>query len=212
MFRYSLLLFMLSSSIIFISCNSENSASDESEKAYQDYKNFVTQVESDTVVDEIDLGNTWKIDTDTLQMLYDRYKNSASEHTGNYTPERLEEVNAFDDRVNVAFEKRQKKYEDVSHRYELRKKMLGMEVSEDDMSEITATNIAATYTNFVTTLENNQEEYDMQDWQLIEGWWIALQNRRRAVDNDLQASDQQTINKLQETYQRIRSEALTENT
>lgn len=211
MLKYRIILLLVVCIPFLISCDANNEAADAGEKAFQDYKNFVAEVESDTVVTEIDLGNTWKMDTDTLQMMYDRYKTSIAEHMDSYSPERREEVNAFDDRLDVAFEQRQMRYDEVSHRYELRKKMLGMEVKEDELSNsINASNLVATYEHFVATLEDNLSEFDTRDWQLVEGWWNALRNRRLAIETELQPSDLEKIKALEETYQQLRSEDLTE--
>ncbi len=210
MIPYRLLLLLLSISMLVVSCNTENGAADESELAYQDYKNFVAQVEKDTVVTEIDLGNTWEMDTDTLQMLYDKYQKSANEKMDNYDPERQEEVKAFAGRLAIATKKRQEKYNEVSHRYELRKKIMGMEVSEDDMSQITAANLVSTYQHFISTLQSNLKDYEMRDWQLIEGWWNALNNRRQAVSSELQPSDLETISELEKMYRQLKADALPE--
>jgi len=207
MLKYGYCLLFICCASIISSCSSKNE--DESEQIFRDYQAFVAEVENDTVVTEIDLGNTWKMDTDTLQMLYDKYKNSISEHMSSYTPERQEEVNAFDDRLDVAFEERQKRYDEVSHRYELRKKLLGIEVSEDDLSNsINPSNIVATYENFVTTLEDNLDELDTRDWQLIEGWWSALRNRKQTIESELQPAARERISELEQTYKQIRSETL----
>lgn len=208
MFRF--LIYLLSFTTLLASCNTENDAN-ESQQAYQAYKSFVAQVEKNTVVNEGDLQEDWEARTDTLKQTFDRHKSGITNHLDDYEPERREEVSAFNDRLEVAFDERQKNYDEVSHRYKLRKEMLGMEISEDDMSAITTANITATYTHFVATLQSNLEDYNTKDWQLIEGWWNALQNRRQAVSNQLQSSDQEKITRLQETYQKLRTEALTEN-
>lgn len=208
MFRF--LIYLLSFTTLLASCNSDNDAT-KSEQAYQDYKNFVAQVEKDTVVNERDLQQDWERRTDTLKLTFDRHKSGITSYVDDYEPERREEVSAFNERLEVAFEERQKNYDEVSHRYKLRKEILGIDVSEDDMSAITAANIAATYNHFVTTLQSNLKGYTTNDWQLIEGWWNALQNRRQDLSNQLQSSDQEKIIKFQETYQKLRTEALTEN-
>jgi hypothetical protein len=195
------------SMIVLVSCNSENTSND-SEVAYQNYRNFINEVERDTVITDKDISDDWQIKSDTLKRNLERYKSGTASHMESYTPERREEVNAFDDRFEVALELRQKRFNEVSHRYKLRKELLNLTVSEDDMSSINADNLIATYTHFVNTLKKNGTNYNTKDWQLIEGWWNALNNRRDAVIEELQTSDREKLDRLQKSYQEMRVQAL----
>lgn len=203
------ILLVLSFCTLLISCNTDNKKVDESELAYQDYRAFVTDIEQDTVVTESDLAYDWNSQTDSLRSTFDTHKNNITNHLTNYDAERREEVNSFDERLEVAFEDRQKRYEDVSYRYKFRKEMLNMEVSEDDMSSIDASNIVATYEHFVNKVKANQADYTKRDWEYLEGWWNGLQNRRQAVSSKLKQEDLTRMNKLQETYQQLRQQAIT---
>lgn len=198
--------------VLLSSCSTDNNTANESEKVYQEYKAFVTEFERDTVVLESDLDGNWETHTDSLRAAFATHKSNVTAHLDNYEAERREEVNAFDDRFEVALEERQKKHDEISHRYKMRRELLGMEVSEDDMSSITAENIAATYEHFLNTLGNNLANYSAKDWNLIEGWWSALENRRQTLNEELQPEDQKTIAKHQETYQQLRDQALAQNT
>ena len=169
-------------------------------------------MEADTAVKESDIGDAWQTRTDTLQNTFKGYKEGITKHLDDYEAERREEVNAFDDRLEVAFETRLKRYDEVSHRYKLRKEIIGLDVPEDDMSSITAANISATYQHFIQSLKNDLTGYTKTDWQLIEGWWNALENRRQAISKELKPTDNEAITEYQQTYIKLREKALNQAT
>lgn len=210
--KTGLLLFLLTCFTILVSCRTDEKSADSNEQAYLDYRNFVTQVESDTIVNENDLGETWESRTDSLMQESERHRKGMANKLDSYDAERREEVNDFDERLQAAFEERQRKYDEVSYRYKLRREMLNMQVSEDDMSNIDASNIADTYEHFVSTLKDKLPDFTARDWELTEGWWSALSSRRQDISNTISPSDQQRINKQQEAYMQIRKETFTENT
>lgn len=206
MIHYKLHIFLLGSFLLFLGCTDSDKNTEKSELLYKNYRSLVTEVEKDTVITEKDLGEQWKSRTDTLKQSFANYKTEAALHMDQYEAERREEVNAFDDRLEVAFETRQKKYNDVSYRYTLRKEMLNLDVAEDDMSRIDTSNIAATYQHFVNKVKSNHTNYTPKDWQLIEGWWSALQNRKQAISSMIQPTDQELIAKQQEAYRKLREQ------
>lgn len=212
MYKTRLLLLLFTCFTLLVSCRTDDKSTDSNEQAYLDYKNFVTQVESDTVVNESDLGTAWESRTDSLIQESERHRKGMVDRLDGYEAERREEVNAFDERLQAAFEERQRKYDEVSYRYKLRREMLNMEVSEDDMSNINASNIADTYEHFLSTLRDKLPDFTAKDWELTEGWWSALRNRRQEISNEISQADQQRIDKQQEAYRKIREEVFTENT
>lgn len=210
MFTHRILLLLICSTLLY-ACKTDDKSSEEHEQAYQDYKAFVAEVERDTIVTESDLGEAWKSRTDSLQQLSERHRKGITSHLEGYDAERREEVNAFDERLQVAFEERQRNYDEVSYRYKLRREMLNMDVSEDDMSNIKADNIAATYEHFVSTLNNKLPDFNARDWELVEGWWNALDNRRQELSNEISPSDQERIARQRETYLQVREKAFAES-
>lgn len=201
-----ILLLLLTCFTLLVSCRTDDKSSDSNEQAYLDYKNFVTQVESDTVVNESDLGADWESRTDSLMQESERHRKGMVDQLDGYEAERREEVNDFDERLQVAFEERQRRYNEVSYRYKLRREMLNMEVSEDDMANINASNIADTYEHFVSTLRDKLPDFTAKDWEFTEGWWSALGNRRQDISNEISQADQQRIKKQHEAYRQIRAE------
>ncbi|WP_137759516.1 hypothetical protein [Pontibacter sp. SGAir0037] len=179
MLRYSF--FLLLTLPLYFSCSSGSSTDKEAEQAYQDLRNFVADVEQDTAMATDVTEAAWEEEADQLLEEYSKHESKADEYREHYSVEKREEIKALEERFELAYEKRQKLYDDVSRRYRLRQDMLGVEVAADDLSTIQADNITATYQKFINTLHSNKELYTARDWEHIEGWWSALNDRRQEV-------------------------------
>ena len=116
------------------------------------------------------------------------------------------EVDALDQRYNQALQQRERQYEEVNRRKTLRRDLLGLEVRNLDMSDVTAENIGNVYDRFITTLSENVGQYEQRDWNQIEGWWNALNNRYQTLEGELQAPVKRTIAQAQNRYQEIREQ------
>lgn len=209
--RY-LFLFILAPPL-FAACTeaNEKQQQQEREQALTDYEGFVSQFEQDSL-SEVELRAMQQAAGDSLswaemkqnrQQQFEELKSNTQANMEAYEPEQHEKLQGLEQRYTAAMEKREQQYADVSRRYKLRRELLGLQVSSDDMSEITAANIAATYRQFVQTLGQKENQLDNRDWEMVQGWWVALNNRLRNVENTLSAPDKAVIQEATQQYQAL---------
>ncbi|WP_439883144.1 hypothetical protein ACSX1A_08215 [Pontibacter sp. MBLB2868] len=205
---------LVSCLLILASC-SDQEAQKERDNAFNDYKDYVTQFETDANRDYTDVelrameqaaedNSKWETESAEVMQQYDERKRKVVQNIDLYDEAQQKEFKELEGRYNNAYQKQKEKYQDVSRRYKLRKDLLGLEISSDDMSSITAADLASTYEHFVQNLESRASQLEGRDWELVEGWWIALNNRRRTLDNELSASAKSTIEQATERYKNIR--------
>lgn len=202
MLRYITLL--ISIPILFFSCSRENNSGREADQAYQDFREFVAEIEKDTS-DNANLSEAeWEKEASRLQDESKKHQNKVNRHKDTYTIEQHEEVNGLQERFKLAYENMQKVYDDAGRRYRLRQDMLGSEVETDDLHNITPDNITATYQKLIATLEDNKDIYTPRDWEHIDGWWNALNKRKDEIDPQLKPADRTMIAEKQKEYSTLR--------
>ncbi|MCJ8166364.1 hypothetical protein MKJ04_16075 [Pontibacter sp. E15-1] len=210
------LLLKLTASIFFVplllSCNSgSKKEKKESEIAYTEYDQYVTDFEKDSLSEtELramqDDSVSWAQMQQTRAENYQALRQRVEQYNDKYEPEEQEEIQDLKDRYNVANENRRRKQLEASHRYKLRRQLLGMEIQQDDLSDLAPESIAATYERFIAGVTQNATQYETRDWNLIEGWWSALNSRYIAVEKDLGQEARGSIEKAKARYQEIRKE------
>ncbi|WP_266205824.1 hypothetical protein [Pontibacter kalidii] len=203
---------LLASALLLYSCNggdSEKAAAGE--QALTDYRDYVTTFEQDSL-SETELralqqaendSIAWEEAKENMQEKYEAKRQRLEDNRENLSPEQLAEAEQLDQRYKNALETRQQQQQDASHRYKLRRELLGLEIEDDDMSEVTAANIGETYSRFVKTLQENAEEYQGRDWLLIAGWWSALNSRYRAVEGQVSGEVKKTVQQAQNQYKEL---------
>ncbi|TPE43253.1 hypothetical protein [Pontibacter mangrovi] len=194
--------------LLLLSCNGQ---SNETEQALTEYRDYISEFEQDSL-SETELralqqsendSTAWATEKKNLQEVYDRRRDRLEKSMDNLSPEQRDEADQLEQRYNNALEKREQTYKDASHRYKLRHQLLGMEIQEDDMSDVTVENIGETYQRFVSELGKDAEKYEERDWNLVEGWWNALNSRYRAVEGELQTATKKTVQEAQQKYREI---------
>jgi hypothetical protein len=209
---------LIISLLLCISC-SDKEAKQERDHAFNEYKDFVTQFEEDNKQDysEVELrameqaaeeNEKWVKDSTELLQQYDARKRKVVENIDLYEETQQNEFRDLETRYEKAYHKNQEMRQEVSRRYNLRKELLGLKISSDDLSNITAADLPATYEQFVQKLEQRAKGLEQRDWELVEGWWVALNNRKRALKNELTASAQNTIQQASNRYQTIHKQQM----
>lgn len=195
-----------------ISCSDSGETQQQGrEQALTDYEGFVSQFEQDSL-SEVELRAMQQAGNDSLswvemkqnrQQQFEQLKSNTQANLEAYSPAQREEIQGMEQRYAAATEKRDQQYMDVSRRYKLRRELLGLEVNNDDMHEITAANIGSTYQQFVLTLQQQENQLDNRDWEMVQGWWVVLNNRTREVEDTFSASDIRTIEEATQQYQAL---------
>ncbi|RDV16483.1 hypothetical protein DXT99_04585 [Pontibacter diazotrophicus] len=200
---------------LLVSCNTENDQQTaETDAAYQDYQTFVTDFERDSLTEtelraiesETYDSAEWEAMKENRQQQFIQRLQAVEQNQDQYTEEQRQEILDLENRYNQAAETRDQQYEDASRRYRLRRELLGLEINQDDLSDITQENIAGTYQRFVDTVAEKGQNYEGRDWEMIEGWWTSLNNRYRSLQGELPQQSRNTIEQAQERYRELRSQ------
>ncbi len=201
--RYSIFLFPIL--ILLLSCSHENESSRDADQAYQEFRNFVTEIERDTAAKASESEAAWEEEGRRLQNKYEKHRANTGKHMTAYSIEQQEEIKGLQERFELVYENRQKAYDDAGRLYRLRQDMLGSEVETDDLYSITPSNITATYQKLIATLENNKSIYTSRDWEHIDGWWNALNKRKDELEPQLRPADRTMIAEKQKEYRFLRA-------
>ncbi len=195
---------------LMLSCSGDgNNAKNESTTAYTDYENFVSDFEQDSL-SEVELRAmqedtiSWAQMKENQAQEYKQMRQRVEQNNASYEPEQQEEIQDLDERYNAAITKREQQYKDASHRYRLRNQLLGLKIKKDDLSDLTQEDIASTYERFAGTVAENAGTYEAREWNLIEGWWSALNSRYSTLEKDLPQQAKRTIEKAQAQYKEVR--------
>lgn len=210
-FRYTLLIAAFA--LFLIGC-ADKEAEQGREQAFKDYRDFVSEVEFDAERDYSeaqirameqaeDDDMLWEAESADISLKYDDYKKKVVENIELYSEEEQQEFQELEDRYNTAYQKQETRFKDASHRYRLRKELLGIEIQADDLSQFGANDLPEAYTRFVDNIETRVSELEGRDWELIEGWWLALNNRKRSLENELSEEAMATIDNATEKYQKL---------
>lgn len=200
---------------LLLSCSSQgNEQTAENDTTFTEYRDLVTDFEEDTL-SEVELramrdsdidSATWANITAEREQQYEQKRQVVEQNIDQYPPERQQEIGDLDERYSLAMENRERQYGEASHRYKLRQQLLGIEINEDDLSDIAPEEMANTYQRFVENVAEDAKNYETRDWNLIEGWWSSLGSRYRSLETDLDQQSRTAIAQAQERYTEIRQQ------
>lgn len=74
-----------------------------------------------------------------------------------------------------------------------------------DFTDATAANIVPVYQHFVTTVENNKDNYTKEQWTVVNVSWKALKGRKREISKDIKAPEMGEITKQELKYAGIKA-------
>ncbi|GAB3534756.1 hypothetical protein GCM10027443_22360 [Pontibacter brevis] len=199
---------------MLVSCNTDNNQETETDAAYEDYRTFVTDFEGDSLTEteiraiesETYDSTEWAAMKENMQQQFNQRLQAVNQNQDQYTEEQRREVQDLENRYNRAIERREQQYEEASRRYRLRRDLLGLEIKNDDLSDITQEDLANTYQRFVDRIAENGQQYEGRDWDLIEGWWSSLNTRYRNLQDALSQQARTTIEQAQARYRDLRSQ------
>lgn len=200
---------------LLVACNTDdNRETTETDAAYVEYRTFVTDFERDTLSEteqramesETFDSTEWEAMKENRQQQFNQRLQAVEQNQAQYTEEQRQEIQDLESRYNRAVERREQQYEDASRRYRLRRELLGLEIREDDLSDISQGDMAVTYQRFVDTIAENGQQYESRDWDMIEGWWSSLNSRYRSLQNELPQQARNTIEQAQAHYRELRSQ------
>ncbi|WP_139307865.1 hypothetical protein [Pontibacter flavimaris] len=197
--------------LLLCSCGGRDSESAAGEQELANYRNYVTRFEQDSLSDSElralalaeNSSTTWQTEKESLLQAHEGYRVQLEENLEHLTEQQRAEAGQLDQRFKNALETREHQFLDASHRYELRQDLLGLDIEDDDLSEVTAENIGPTYSRFVSGIKEHAAKYESRDWLLIAGWWSALNSRYRSVEGDVSEQVKKTVQQAQKQYQEV---------
>jgi hypothetical protein len=185
------------------------------DQAYDDYKNYVTTLESDvergwdtTVTDADQKMAQWKTD-------YETRRSAVAQYEGDFDDTRRQEYDSLQSRYNTAWATREQQYNTWRQTHQGAGSVSKVDMSAYNESKIpsyTATNIRTAYEDFVKHVEANKSNFSNDDWKILDKYWSQLDDRKNAIQSQLSDKDKWEIAKAKTKYQTMKAGSKTGNT
>lgn len=179
------------SALVFTSC--KDAKETEAEKSVDTYVGYVDSIEKVTVADA---RTNWE----AIDASYQERALAAEAALEN-----IKEKEAAQERIDAgklkyeAYKAQVQAEAAVSSKQQMRNALFGEGKIGDDMNFnwVTKDNILAVYQQFVTTADNNKENYSREDWDEIKLLWEGLDSRKNTVEKEgLSGPDNREISSL----------------
>lgn len=191
-----------------VSCSSSDrkEAGNESETAYNDFKNYVTNVENSTASASDSMEADWETASANARSEYDAKVAAMDQYSTEYDESRRQEIDQLKSRYNAYWESR-----NLQHQAQLNAtgtNMSGGLAATYDASAAAAMEpmkVRLAYENFVEYVRTNRDSFSKADWQAAENYFNALDNRKNAVQSQLSDKDKYEIGKAKAKYTALRA-------
>jgi hypothetical protein len=180
------------------------------EQAYDDYKNFVTTLESDvqqgwdsTAADADQRMTQWKND-------YETKRSAVAQYEGDFDDVQRKEYDELQSRYNTAWTTREEQY----NTWRMNHQGTGMasdstrstaSLDASKISAYTATDIRKAYEDFIAHVQANKAGFSNEDWTTVEKYWNQLDDRKNAIQSQLSDKDKWEIAKAKTQYVAIKN-------
>ncbi|AMM52011.1 hypothetical protein TH61_13605 [Rufibacter sp. DG15C] len=186
-----------------------------SDEAYDDYKNYVTQMETDVNSGWDSTATDWDTRMEAARTDYDTRYNAVNQYAGDFDDTRRAEYEELQSRWNTAWTTREQQYNTWKQTNQSGgKAMTKVDMSSMDVKKIpsyTATNIRTAYEDFVAHVEANKANYTNDDWKAVDMYWAQLDDRKNAIQSQLSDKDKWEITKAKTKYQTMKAGSKTGN-
>lgn len=185
-----------------ISCSSSDTreARQDGETAYTDFRDYVTNVESSTTSDTAD----WQTASTRSRKEYDAKVAAMDQYNNEYDEARRQEIDALKGRYNTYWDNQLAQY---NARGTSRQGGMAAEFQVSEVATTTPANIRQAYENLVAKVQANKDSYTKEDWKAINDYYIALDDRKNAVQSQLSDKDKYEIGKAKAKYVSLRTAA-----
>ncbi|KAA6434620.1 DUF6565 domain-containing protein [Rufibacter glacialis] len=177
------------------------------DQAYDDYKNYVTTLESDvergwdsTATDADQRMTQWKND-------YETRRNALSQYEADFDDNQRKEYAELETRYNTAWATREQQYNTWRQTHQGAgmaagdsTKRASFSLDGNKIPTYTATDIRRAYEDFVAHVETNKSGFSNSDWRLVEKYWNQLDDRKNAIQSQLTDKDKWEIAKAKTKY------------
>ena len=209
---HALALLLLGSGVALTttSCNraDRQEAAAETDQAYDDFKTFVANTETNAEA----VGNKsqaeWDEETKQLKDEYDAKVAAAEANMSNWDEARKQEYDQLKTRYTTAYDKRGAAYTasmSAGGSSAMPAKPGKYYKPMSPAAQLTAANARQTYESFVSNVKANLDQYDLEDWRYINGEWRALDEAYDKVKGNIPAKDLAEIQKEKLKYAAFKS-------
>ncbi|GAB3824450.1 hypothetical protein [Hymenobacter jeollabukensis] len=212
---HALALLLLGGGVAFTStsCNraDRQEAAAETDQAYDDFKTFVANTETNAEAVGNKTQAEWDEETKQLKDEYDAKVAAAEADMGNWDEARKQEYEQLKTRYTTAYDKRAAAYTasmsagGASASAAMPTKPGKYYTPMNPAAQITAANARQTYESFVNNVKQNGGQYDIDDWRYVNAEWRALDEAYDKVKGDIPAKDLAEIQKEKLKYAGIKS-------
>ncbi|MFC5271730.1 DUF6565 domain-containing protein [Adhaeribacter terreus] len=191
--------------------NTGTEIKNESEEAYNNFKNWIDEKERDTAY-VYDSDRDWTEEISDREEAYNERVAALDKNAKYYDDARRAEIEEMKTRYNTSWQTRRATYASYGKADSLRPVYLTTPEKAEDLNALTPANIRAAYENFVAKVQENKETYTNADWQVVDAMWSDLDDRKNAIQEQLSAKDKYEIGKAKTKYQAMKAASKTGNT
>lgn len=183
--------------------------SQESDQAYNDFKTFVSDVE--TRADNVATTAEANYEQETAQLKndFDTKVAAVDKYADQYDDARRQEIEQLRTRYTTAYDKREMAWKNrpsVAGTAAAGSTKMGKYYKPNNpAAQLTAANARQTYEAFVRDIKQNEDKYDIDDWRNINAEWRALDEAYDKVKKDISAGDLAEIQKEKLKYAAFKS-------
>lgn len=183
----------------------------EGDDAYNNFKSYVTESESDTAY-VYDNTKDYNKEIADREAAYNERVTNLDKYASGYDEARRSEIEQMKTRYNTNWETRRSTYASYGKASTMRPQLLTIDQNAKDLSGLTAANIRTSYENFLKQVEANKSTYTNEDWKVVEQAWNDLDNRKNEVQAELSAKDKWEIGKAKTKYLALKNSSKVGNT
>lgn len=185
-----------------ISCSStENKRTyNDRETAYNDFRNYVTSVENATIPDSVDLQSA----SAKSRQEYEAKVATLDQYSSDYDETRRQEIEDLKSRYNSYWDNQLAQF---NARATSRHGGLTVDFNTEELTSIPATSIRLAYEGLIAKIQANKDNYTKEDWKAINYYYLALDERKNAVQSELSDKDKYEIGKAKAKYVALRTAA-----
>lgn len=201
-----------------VSCTErqQQEASQESDQAYNDFKNFVdeSEMKARNVANETEAD--YERETAQMQADYDAKAAALDRYTDSYDEQRKQELDQLRNRYNTATETRTTTWASrpaVAADGTATMPADGTSVKmgkyykpmTSEIAVMTPQNARAKYNAFVNTVDRNKSSYDIDDWNNVNADWRAMDARYDQIKDQISGEDKRQIAEEKAKYAAFKS-------
>jgi hypothetical protein len=185
-----------------ISCSSSETtqARQDSETAYNDFRNYVTSVENSPTADTTD----WQAASTRSREEYDAKVAAMDQYAEEYDESRRQEIETLKGRYNNYWDNQLAQY---NAKATTRQGGMAADYRIEDLETISPAGIRLAYEKLIADIQANKDSYTKEDWKAINDYYLALDNRKNAVQSELSDKDKYEIGKAKAKYVAMRTAA-----